>query len=205
MKEEKPLKPDENRRLSPEEEEDLRQAVETLRRGGVILYPTDTVWGLGCDATDSKAVKRIYEIKKRVEAKALITLVGDVAALERTVDGIPEVAYQLLEYADRPLTVIYDKAIGVAPEMVASDGTLAVRITREKFSAALCRRFRRPLVSTSANISGEPTPATFSEIGKEMLEAVDYVCTTRRNDKEPHKSSTIMRLAEDGTFKIIRP
>ena len=176
-----------------------------MRNGGVILYPTDTVWGIGCDATNAEAVARVYKIKQRAEAKALITLVADLGALERTVDGIPDVAYDLIEFSTKPLTIIYDRGIGVAPNLTADDGTLAVRITREPFSAELCRAFRRPLVSTSANISGCPTPSLFSEISNEILNAVDYVCTSRRDEKTRHKSSTIMRLSADGQFEIIRP
>lgn len=190
--------------LNKEAMEDLSQALKTLRNGGVILYPTDTVWGLGCDATNEDAVARIYKIKQREEAKALITLVADLVSLERTVEGIPEVAYNLIEFSDRPLTIIYDKGIGVASNLLAEDGSLAVRVTKEPFSAGLCRQLGRPLVSTSANISGEKTPANFSEISPEILEAVDYVCTTNREDKAKHKSSTIMKLSEDGKFKILR-
>lgn len=191
--------------LTPEMLADLKEATRVLCSGGVILYPTDTVWGLGCDATNEDAVKRIYEIKQRVQSKALITLVDGLAMLERTVEGIPEVAYDLIEFADRPLTVIYDKGVGVAPNLLADDGTLAVRVTRDVFSASLCRNLRGPLVSTSANISTRPTPANFNEIETEIIEAADYVCLSRRDDMTRHRSSTIMRLAADGQFKIIRP
>ncbi len=191
--------------LTPEALEDLDAAVRVLKSGGVILYPTDTVWGIGCDATNAEAVAKVYAIKHRAEAKALITLVADLAALERTVEGIPDVAYDLIECSDKPLTIIYDRGTGVASNLLAEDDTLAVRLTREPFSAALCRRLRRPLVSTSANISGAPTPANFSEIAPEIIDAVDYVCTTRCNDMVRHRSSTIMRLSHDGQFKIIRP
>ena len=194
-----------NENLSEAVTADINEAALVLRRGGVILYPTDTVWGLGCDATNPEAIERIFKIKQRAKSKALITLVDSVAMLERTVDGIPPVAYELIEYSDRPLTIIYDRAIGVAPSLIAEDGTLAVRVTRDPFCANLCRRLRKPLVSTSANISTEPTPANFSEITPEIISAVDYVCTTRRDDLTRHKSSTIMRLCEDGSFKIIRP
>ena len=184
--------------------EDLNNALKVLRSGGVILYPTDTVWGIGCDATNEKAVDKVYRIKRRAESKALITLVADLAVLERTVDGIPEVAYELIEYSEKPLTIIYDKAIGVAPNLPAEDGSLAVRLTREAFSAALCRELRRPLVSTSANISGEGAPVNFNEISTEILEAVDYVCHTGRATTTLAKPSTIMRLKANGEFSIIR-
>lgn len=191
-------------KTSEEVRSDIDRAVKALRAGGVILYPTDTVWGLGCDATNARAVERIYEIKRRDHAKSLITLVASTAMLERTVDGIPEVAYQLIEYSDRPLTIIYDRARAVAPNLVADDGTLAVRLTTEPFSQALCRAFGRPLVSTSANISGEPTPPFFAQIDPRVIEAVDYVCLTRRDDTTPHRPSAIIRLSENGVFNIIR-
>lgn len=187
---------------------DIRQAVDVLRRGGVILYPTDTVWGLGCDATNSEAVSRIFEIKQRADSKALITLVGSLAQLERTVRGIPEVAYQLIEYSERPLTIVYDgvaPGARIAPELLADDGTIGVRVSAEPFSSELCRIFGKPLVSTSANISGHTTPACFAEISPAILEAADYVCISRRSDTTPAKPSTVMRISEDGLFKIIRP
>lgn len=187
---------------------DIREAVATLRRGGIILYPTDTVWGLGCDACDSRAVARIFDIKRRADAKALITLVGSIAQLERTVDGIPEVAYQLIEFSDKPLTIVYDRPLPsarIAPELCAPDGTIGVRVTSEPFSAQLCRAFGKPLVSTSANISGNPTPLCFADIAPEICQAVDYVCTSRRDEAAAGRPSTVMRLSEDGTFKILRP
>ncbi|MDE6395677.1 MAG: threonylcarbamoyl-AMP synthase [Muribaculaceae bacterium] len=190
--------------ISEKYNEDIRAAVDVLRRGGLILYPTDTVWGIGCDATNPDAVDKVYKLKQRADSKALITLVGDETMLERTADGIPEVAWQLIEYSDTPLTIIYDRAIGVAPNLPAEDGSIAIRVTKETFSRALCRAFRRPLVSTSANISGAPAPAVFDEIDPAILEGVDYVCTSRRDEKKKLKASTIMKLSEDGTFKIIR-
>lgn len=185
--------------------EDLNKALDTLRRGGVILYPTDTVWGLGCDATRPEAVRRIFDIKRRADGKALITLLANSDDLSRWVDGIPDVAYELIEASVSPLTIIYDCALvpPLAPNLPAPDGSLAVRITREPFSAALCRGLRRPLVSTSANRSGAPTPAVFSKIDPEILKEVDYVCTTGRN-YPPSRPSGIMRLTESGEFKIIR-
>lgn len=188
--------------------QDIRAAVSVLRKGGVILYPTDTVWGLGCDATNPEAVRKVFAIKRRSDAKALITLVGSLAQLERTVDCIPEVAFQLIEYADRPTTIIYDHpsaAARIAPELVAEDGTIGVRVTAEAFSSALCTAFRLPLVSTSANISGEPAPEVFRQISAEIVDAADYVCLSRR-EEEPSgvRPSSIIRLTEGGLFKIIR-
>lgn len=188
--------------------EDIRQAVEVLRKGGVILYPTDTVWGLGCDATNSEAVKRIFQIKRRADAKALITLVGSIAQLERTVDEVPEVAYQLIEFSDRPMTIVYDAPLAsarIAPELLAEDGTIGVRVTTEEFSAGLCRAFRKPLVSTSANISGSPAPEVYTQIDPEILAAVDYVCLSRRNEAPGGaRPSSVIRLSAGGLFKIIR-
>ena len=188
--------------------EDIRQAVEVLRKGGVILYPTDTVWGLGCDATNSEAVKRIFQIKRRADAKALITLVGSIAQLERTVDEVPEVAYQLIEFSERPMTIVYDAPLAsarIAPELLAEDGTIGVRVTAEEFSAGLCRTFRKPLVSTSANISGSPAPEVYTQIDPEILAAVDYVCLSRRNEAPGGaRPSSVIRLSAGGLFKIIR-
>lgn len=192
----------------PDYTADIRAAVEVLRRGGIILYPTDTVWGLGCDATDDAAVRRIFDIKHRADAKALITLVGSLAQLERTADGIPEVAYDLIEFSERPLTIVYDGALPgarIAPSLLAADGTIGIRLTHEAFSAALCRAFGRPLVSTSANVSGEATPATFADISPDIIAAADYVCTSRRDETRHAQPSTVMRLSEDGLFKILRP
>lgn len=183
---------------------DVRQAVDVMRRGGVILYPTDTVWGIGCDATNSTAVRRVFEIKRRADSKALITLVDSLAMLDRTVEDVPEVAEQLVELAVEPITVIYDHGRGVAPELLAEDGSIGVRLTREPFSAALCKAMRGPVVSTSANLSGEPTPLDFASIASEILNAVDYVCTSRRNEAPAAKSSSIIKISAGGLFRIIR-
>ena len=183
---------------------DLTNCLDALKRGGVIIYPTDTVWGIGCDATNSKAVKRIYEIKRRADSKALITLVDSVAALERVVDEVPEVGYQLVEVAVDPLTVVYDRGIGVAPELLAEDGSIGVRITSEEFSRELCRRFRRPIVSTSVNVSGEPSPKSFDEITPELLSAADYVCESGRDKPWASKPSTVIKLSAGGVVEILR-
>ncbi len=188
--------------------DDIRKTIAVLRRGGVILYPTDTVWGLGCDARNSEAVARIFSIKKRADSKALITLVGSLAQLERTVDNVPDVAYNLIEYSTRPLTIVYDRAApgaGLATALLAQDGSLGVRVTCEDFSKELCLSFGAPIVSTSANISGEPAPAVFGQISQDIIEAVDYACTSRRNETGPASPSTVMRLGDGGIFKIIRP
>ena len=184
--------------------QDLNKCLEALKRGGVIIYPTDTVWGIGCDATDSKAVRRVFEIKRRADSKALITLVDSVAALERVVTDVPEVAYQLVDVAVEPMTVVYDRGIGVAPELLAEDGSIGARITSEEFSRELCRRFRRPIVSTSVNISGEPAPHSFDEINPELLGQVDYVCQSNRDAPWASKPSTVIKLSSGGVIKILR-
>lgn len=186
--------------------EDLNKALETLRRGGIILYPTDTVWGIGCDATRAEAVGRIFRLKGRDDSKALITLIDSAENLERWVDGVPAVAYELIEAAVNPLTVVYDRAAvpPLAPNLPAPDGSLAVRIPRDEFCRALCRVLRRPLVSTSANVSGAPTPRSFTRIAPEIINGVDYVCTSGRSESNP-KPSTIMKLTESGIITIIRP
>lgn len=184
--------------------DDIAEAVAAMRRGGVIAYPTDTVWGLGCDARNSAAVHRIFEIKRRCEAKALITLVDSMAMLERTVDEVPEVAEQLIEAAVDPVTVIYDRGRDVAPELLADDGSIGVRLTREPFSAGLCRAMRGPVVSTSANFSGEPTPLDFSSIDPELLGLTDYVCRSRRDETPAPKASTVIKISAGGLFKILR-
>ncbi len=183
---------------------EIDKCLDVLRRGGVIVYPTDTVWGIGCDATNTVAVKKVFEIKRRADSKALITLVDSVAALERVVTDVPEVAYQLIDVAVEPMTIVYDHATGVAPEVVAEDGSIGVRLTSERFSAELCKRLRRPLVSTSVNISGEPAPKSFAEIDSAVLQAVDHVCEWGRDLPWASKPSTVIKLSEGGVFKILR-
>lgn len=195
--------------LTPEQAADVRAAVDCLRRGGVILYPTDTIWGLGCDARNSRAVRRIFEIKKRDDAKALITLVDGLAMLERTVKEVPDVAYQLIEAVVSPTTIIYDSPSpgAVARELVnAQDGSIGVRISSETISAAICRGLQGAIVSTSANVSGQPAPRVFSEISPEIIAMVDYVCTSRRDETVSPlvKPSGIIRLSNNGLVKVIR-
>lgn len=184
--------------------EDIGKAIEVMNKGGVILYPTDTIWGLGCDATNEEAVKRIYEIKKRNDAKALITLVDSEAKIDFYVREVPEVAWQLIDVAERPLTIIYDGARNLAPNLLAEDGSAGIRITKEEFSRNLCMRMRRAIVSTSANISGEPSPKCFADISSEILNAVDYVCTSRRNETHNPPASNIIKLGVGGEVKVIR-
>ena len=189
-------------------EEDIRNAVETLRKGGVILYPTDTVWGIGCDATNEAAVRRVYDIKQRDDSKAMICLVDSDARLQRYVRLVPDVAWQLIDSLkdsdSKPTTLILDGAVNLAPNLIAEDGSIALRITAEPFSKELCYRFQKALVSTSANISGEPPAQNYSDIDPRLLEAVDYVCWSRRQEHKPHQPSSIIRLRQDGQVEIIR-
>ena len=189
-------------------EQDIKNAVEVLRKGGVILYPTDTVWGIGCDATNVEAVKRVYEIKQRNDSKALICLVDSDARLQRYVRNVPDVAWQLIdslkESDSKPTTLILDGAINLAENLIAEDGSIGMRITQEPFSKELCYRFQKALVSTSANISGDPPAQNYGDIDPRLLEAVDYVCWSRRQEHKPHKPSSIIRLKENGEVTIIR-
>lgn len=184
--------------------DDIRQAVDVMNKGGIILYPTDTIWGIGCDATNPEAVKRVYDIKHRNDAKALITLIDSEAKLEAYVTNVPEVAWQLIEVAEKPLTIIYDGARNLAPNLLAEDGSAGIRITREEFSKNLCMRMRRAIVSTSANISGEPSPKCFADISPDIINAVDYVCTSRRNEEKNPPASNIIKLGVGGEVKVIR-
>jgi len=193
-------------------EEDIRNAVETMRKGGLILYPTDTVWGIGCDATNAEAVKRVYEVKQRDDSKALICLVDSDARLQRYVRQVPDVAWQLIDSLKeaardgmpKPTTLILDGAVNLAPNLIAEDGSIGIRITSEPFSKELCYRFQKAIVSTSANISGEPAAQNYSDIDPRIVEAVDYVCWTRRQEHKPHTPSSIIRLRQNGEISIIR-
>jgi len=189
-------------------EEDIKKAVETMRKGGVILYPTDTVWGIGCDATNAEAVKRVYEIKQRDDSKALICLVDSDARMQRYFRNVPDVAWQLVdsltEGDGKPTTLILDGAINLADNLIAEDGSVGIRITNEPFSKELCFRFQKAIVSTSANISGEPAAQNYCDIDPRIIEAVDYVCWSRRQEHKPHTPSSIIKLKENGEVEIIR-
>lgn len=184
--------------------EDIDRAIAVMQQGGVIVYPTDTIWGIGCDATNEEAVRKVYALKQRDDSKALITLVDSEAKIEFYVREVPEVAWQLIEVADKPLTIIYDGARNLAPNLIAADGSVALRITREPFSRELCRRFRKAIVSTSANISGAPAPKTFADISEDILCGADYVCSSRREEDIPHVPSSIIKLGAGGEVKVIR-
>lgn len=185
--------------------EDIKKAIEVLRKGGVILYPTDTIWGIGCDATNSAAVKRIYEIKHRAENKAMLVLLDSMTELDKYVDNIPSMAYDLNELSEKPITIIYNNVTGVAPELLGDNHSVGIRISREPFTQELCRQLRRPIVSTSANVSGAPSAAFFAEISDEIKQAVDYIVSYRQDDTTPHQPSSVVMLSPDNVVKILRP
>lgn len=183
---------------------DIKKACEVLKSGGVILYPTDTVWGIGCDATNEEAVKRVYEIKQRSDSKSMLVLIENPAKLQQYLTEVPDIAWDLIELTEKPLTIIYDGAKNLAPNLVADDGSIGIRVTDDLFSRELCRQFRKPIVSTSANISGRPSPGKFSQIEKEIKESVDYVVTFRQKENTNAQPSGIVKLNKNGTIKVIR-
>ena len=182
---------------------EINNALIILKQGGIILYPTDTVWGIGCDATNFEAVEKIYKLKKREDSKSLICLVNDFKMLNRYIEEIPEVAYDILKYTTKPTTVIYDKPLHVAENLIANDNSLAIRVISDSFANLLIRKFKKPIVSTSANISEKPTPKSFKEISQEVLKGVDYVVNLP-NVKSNKKPSSIIKLSNEGNVKIIR-
>jgi len=181
----------------------VKKAIEHLKNGELILYPTDTVWGIGCDATNAEAVAKIYELKKRTDSKALICLVADERMLSKYVKHIPEVALDIIEFSDNPTTVIYDDAQNLAPNLIAKDGSIAIRIPDDDFCYQLCRKFNGAIVSTSANVSGNKTPKQFSDISTDILKGVHYVVDLH-HEKKATKTSTIIQLKNNGVVKIIR-
>ncbi len=185
--------------------EEVKKAGEIMREGGIILYPTDTIWGLGCDARNAEAVAKIYALKQRAEAKSMLCLVDSLIGLERIIPQVPDVAYDMIELAIRPITIIYDGAEGVAENLLAEDGSLGVRMTKEDFSRDLCRYMSAPVVSTSANVSGDPSPKFFAEISSEIVEGVDYVVQYRQQDRQSAPPSQIIKLGLDGEVQVIRP
>ncbi|HBG69454.1 MAG: threonylcarbamoyl-AMP synthase [Bacteroidetes bacterium GWF2_43_63] len=190
--------------MSAEYSEEVKKCIEVMKNHGVILYPTDTIWGLGCDATQPKAVQRVFDIKKRDEAKTLIVLLEDVSKLSYYVDDIPPIAYDLIKQVDTPLTIIYPKARNLAPHCIAPDGHVAIRIVRNEFCNDLIREFGKPIVSTSANISGEAAPMIFQEISPEIVDQVDYAVMYRRNVLSALRPSTIIRLTGEWEYEVVR-
>lgn len=184
--------------------EEIKKACQVMREGGVILYPTDTIWGIGCDATNEEAVRRVYEIKRRADSKAMLVLVDSAVKVDFYVQDVPEVAWNLIEVADKPLTIIYSGARNLAPNLLAEDGSVGIRVTGEEFSKRLCQQLRKAIVSTSANVSGQPSPQNFSEISEEIKAAVDYIVDYRREETTQAKPSSIIKLDKGGVIKIIR-
>ncbi|NMC36811.1 MAG: threonylcarbamoyl-AMP synthase [Bacteroidales bacterium] len=188
----------------PEYSNDLKSALDTLREGGVVLFPTDTIWGLGCDATNPEAVSRIFSIKKREDSKSLIILVNGYGMLERFADNVPDVAINILEVADKPLTIIYPRGKNLAPGICAEDGSVGIRLCMDPFCNELITRFRKPVVSTSANISGTAFPSSFREIDEKIIRSVDFVVSYRQNETKKNPPSSIIKVNNDGTIRIIR-
>ncbi|WP_026451630.1 L-threonylcarbamoyladenylate synthase [Aequorivita capsosiphonis] len=182
---------------------EIENALTTLKRGGLILYPTDTVWGIGCDATNAEAVEKVFQLKNRSDKKSLICLVSDFKMLNEYIEDVPEVAYDILKYAKKPTTIIYDDPIRVAENIIAEDNSLAMRVAKDDFCKKLIKKFRRPIVSTSANISDAKTPQSFAEIDPLILEGVDYVVNLH-HEKKSGKPSAIIKLKNDGSVKVIR-
>jgi L-threonylcarbamoyladenylate synthase len=184
--------------------EDINEALNTLRQGGIILYPTDTIWGLGCDPTNESAVNRIFNLKSRDESKSLIILADGLPMVERYVAGIPDIVYELAEVSDKPLTIIYPQGKNLAKGVCGEDGSIAIRISRDNFCQELIGRFRKPIVSTSANLSGKLSPANFTEIEKTLVEKADYVVKYRQDEPGKASASAVIKVNSDGTIKIIR-
>tara|TARA_R110002073_G_scaffold126764_4_gene271804 strand:- start:11473 stop:12033 length:561 start_codon:yes stop_codon:yes gene_type:complete len=182
---------------------EINNALRVLKEGGLILYPTDTIWGIGCDATNHEAVTQIYKLKQREDSKALICLVADDRMLKKYVKKIPKVALNIIEVTDEPTTIIYDGAQNLAKNLIAKDNTIAIRISNDDFCFNLLRRFNGAIVSTSANISDQPSPKSYSEISPEILKGVDYVVNLDR-EKKSTKASSIIKLNGNGMVKIIR-
>jgi L-threonylcarbamoyladenylate synthase len=190
--------------MKNEYDDDIKNAVAALKAGKVILYPTDTIWGIGCDPTNAEAVEKIFRIKQRSDSKSMIVLVNSTEMLQRYVADIPEVAMDMVELTDTPLTVVYDKGKSLAPGVTAEDGSVGVRLCLDTFCDDLITAFRKPLVSTSANISGQPSPSIFDEISEEIKSAVDYICLYRQNDRTRSKPSSVIKISSNGAVKILR-
>lgn len=185
--------------------EDIRKACQVMHEGGIILYPTDTIWGIGCDATNEEAVRRVYEIKQRADSKAMLVLVDTPVKVDFYVQDVPDIAWDLIDLADKPLTIIYPGARNLAPNLLAEDGSVGIRVTGEEFSRRLCQQFRKAIVSTSANISGQPSPRNFSGISEDVKSAVDYIVSYRQEEEDNPKPSSIIKLGAGGVIQIIRP
>src|SRR5450759_4459346 len=185
-------------------DDDIKEALDSLREGGIIIYPTDTIWGIGCDATNAVAVEKIFKIKSRNENKSLLVLVDGENMLDRYVKDIPEIAFELADVSDTPLTIIYPGGKNLAPGVCSEDGSVAIRICHDEFCHELISRFRKPIISTSANLSGKSSPGNFSEVEKTLIDKVDFVVKHRQGDRSKSLASPVIKVNSDGTFKIIR-
>lgn len=186
-------------------EKDIEAALEVLRNGGLILYPTDTVWGIGCDATNEAAVARVYALKQRADTKAMIVLLADERDIMQYVAAPDPAVFDFIDQCTKPTTIVYDGALGLADNLVSADGSIGIRICKEDLCRHLIKRFRKPIVSTSANISGEPSPATFADISEAIRNGVDYVVNHRRDDNSPAQPSSVVRWNPDGSVTVLRP
>ena len=184
--------------------EEINKALQVLNAGGIILYPTDTIWGIGCDATNAEAVEKVFALKGRSQEKSLIILLDTDNKLQSYVSEVPDLAYDLIEYAERPLTIIFSGAKNLAPNVVNTDGSVGIRIVSHPFCTELLKRFRKPIVSTSANISGQPSPKYFDDIDEAVISGVDLVVDFQQDDRSEKQPSTIMKLEPDGRFSFIR-
>lgn len=184
--------------------EDIQNALKVLKEGGIILYPTDTIWGIGCDATNEQAVTRIYELKKRPASKSMLVLLDSENRLNYYVKEVPEIAWDLIDLAEKPLTIIYPGARNLATNLISIDGSIGIRVCREKFSSELIRKFGKAIVSTSANIDRKKSPSGFSEIETEILDGVDYVVKYRQDDRHSHQPSGIIRIGLKGEVEVLR-
>jgi len=185
-------------------EEEIKKSLEILRGGGIILYPTDTIWGIGCDATNEKAVEKIFNVKKRDDSKSMIILIANESMLQAYIERVPEQAWELIEYSSKPLTLVLLGARNVAKNLIASDGSIGIRITKDEFCKRLIEKLRKPIVSTSANISGEPSPQNFLEISETIKTNVDYIVNLHRDENEKKFPSQIIQLGENAEIKILR-
>jgi L-threonylcarbamoyladenylate synthase len=184
--------------------EEVNKALKVVQDGGIILYPTDTIWGIGCDATNTEAVQKIFALKQREESKSMIILLDIDNKLQSYVSEVPDIAYDLIEYAENPLTLVMPGAKNISPALIAADGSVGIRVTSHPFCQQLIQRLRKPLVSTSANISGQPSPEYFSKISQDIIDGVDYVVDIDQHSTDIRKPSTIMRLEPNGSFQFIR-
>lgn len=185
--------------------EEIKYSVDLLKKGKVILYPTDTIWGIGCDATNQKAVQKVFNIKGREQTKSMIILLDDVEKLERYIKKVPPIAYDLIANSVSPLTIVYPGAKNIAKKLIADDGTIAIRILKGRYSGAVIKQLDKPMVSTSANMSGQPSPGIFSQISENIIKRVDYVVEHFRDQTKTLKPSTIIKIESSGRFVILRP